>query len=141
MAYASVSDVQAYFADVDFGSSGAVITTAEIDQWLIEDNNFINGKLEKTIDVSTVTSAGLQILKTINAKLTAHRVDGANPYFNSRTKDEKSNTRNLRKQAMDDLSLIENRDVQITPSFKGTITSLFVNDPPPPKEWTKTTII
>lgn len=141
MAYASVSDVQAYFADVDFSSAGAVITSAEITQWLTEDSNFIDGKLEKTIDITTVTSAGLEVLKTINAKLTAHRVDNALPYFNSRTKDEEKNRRNLRKQAMDDLSLIENRRVQITPSFKGTVTSLFVNDPPPPKEWTKTTII
>lgn len=140
MAYASVTDVEAYFADTTF-SSTSVVTDTEITQWLTEDSNFIDGKLEKTIDVTTITTAGLEMLKTINAKLTAHRVDGALPYFNSRTKDEEKNRRNLRKQAMDDLALIENRDVQITPSFRGTITSLFVNDPPPPKEWTKTTII
>jgi DNA-directed RNA polymerase subunit F len=140
MAYATNSDVAAYFNDVTFSATTAITDTV-VDQWLAEDSDFIDDRLKDILDISTVTASGLNILKQINAKLTADKVDDALPFFNSRTKDEEKNQRNLKNEAIKMLDMIADKVIQITPSVKGTITSIFANDVPPPKFWDKTTII
>ncbi len=126
MAYASLSDVNSYFANSSFDSSTA-ITQTQIDAWLDQDSKFIDGRIEKTIELTEITTAGLEILKQINAKLTVNRVDKALPYFNSRTKDEAKNNRNCRKEALDMIKMIESRDLRISDSFKTDIDCVLVN--------------
>ena len=126
MSYATISDVNSYFANTSFDTNTA-ITQTQIEQWLTEDTNFINSRIEKTIDLTAITSDGLEILKQINALLTVFRIDKTLPYFNARTKDERSKQRNGRKEAMEMLTMIENRMLKITPDFKTDVGCNLVN--------------
>jgi hypothetical protein len=139
MAHATISDVNAFFPEVSYNAD-TVITQTEIEKWLTEDSNFIDQRISKAVDITQITSSGTEILKTINAKLTAHRIDDANPTFNARTQDQKKKIRDLRKEALEMIAMIESRDLVVGP-FLGTITQLFVGDTAPEIEFPKDRIL
>lgn len=139
MAYAEIGDVNAFFPDVSY-SADTAITEIEIEQWLTEDSEFIDQRITTFVDITQITSSGLEILKTINAKLTAQRIDDANPTFNARTQEQRKKQRDLRKEALEMLKMIETRDLVVGP-FLGTITQLFAGDTAYPIEFPKDRIL
>ena len=116
MAYAVLADVNAYFANTSFDATTAISDT-EILDWLDQDAAYIDGRLSKIIDLTQLTASGLLVLKKINALLTVCRIDKTLPYFNARTKDEKSKQRNACKDAEDLIKQIEDRNLAVTPEF------------------------
>ena len=79
MSFATPPDVAAYFPQTEAFSVDTEPTLAEVTQWLDEDAAFIRSKLTGVVDFTSVTEDGDKILKQINAKLTACKIDGALP--------------------------------------------------------------
>jgi hypothetical protein len=139
VAYATITDVNAFFPLTSY-SADTPITQAEIEQWLTEDSSYIDQRISKSVDITQITTAGAEILKTINAKLTAHRIDEANPTFNARTQDQRKKLRDLRKEALEMLEMVEKKDLIVGPLL-GTIGGLFVGETAPEVEFPKDRVL
>jgi len=72
MAYCTNSDVQAEFKKLNFDSSG--ITSAEVDEFINQEDAYIDGVISQKYDVPVTASESLKILKTISIHLVAYRV-------------------------------------------------------------------
>ena len=139
MSYATVEDVQFYHPGADFGA-GSSITSQNVQSWLELDTAFIDSALFKLVDLTKLTTAGREVLRMINAKLTAGKVDEARPGFNLSLRNEKERPRDLRASAMKDLRLIKQKKLPITPKWKPGVAAAFIGEKPPPVFFTKETI-
>ncbi len=99
MAFATNSDVAAYFPQTPAFTSTTNVTDATVDQWLTEDAAILRGTLSQIVDFTNLTSEGDEILKQVNAKMSGCKVDGALPHVNAKTQSEEKNKRNLCEEA------------------------------------------
>ncbi len=135
-AYAKIEDVKPYHPGKKFDTTGA-ITLEQVQSWLILDTGYINSHLQYVVDVTDLTEAGTAVLVSINARLTAHRIDETNPNINAGLRTEKTKPRNLRKSALEDLESIKNKKLPIASKWKPMLASLYTSEDPPDTCFTK----
>jgi hypothetical protein len=72
MAYSLNTDVQAEFKNLTYSSNG--ITSAEVDEFISQEDAYINGIVGRKYETPVTGSDSLKILKTISVQLVAARV-------------------------------------------------------------------
>jgi hypothetical protein len=67
MAYATASDVQSEFRNADFSASNAAVSTAEVTEFLVQEEAIINGQIGGvySVPVSSSSTIAVSILKAI----------------------------------------------------------------------------
>ena len=72
MAYSTNSDIQSEFKNLAYSSSG--ITSAEVDEFIAQEDAYIDGRIGNKYDTPVTASNSVKILKTISIQLVAARV-------------------------------------------------------------------
>ena len=72
MAYSTNSDIQSEFKNLAYSSSG--ITSAEVDEFIAQEDAYIDGRIGNKYDTPVTARNSVKILKTISIQLVAARV-------------------------------------------------------------------
>lgn len=114
MPFAAIADILPYFPQFTGLDSGTNPTGTQVDAWLVQTDAEIRIKLAGDVDFDNLSTEGTAVLKSINAMMTACRIDDALPYINPSTDDEEKRVRNLCKQANDFIKKIKDEGLQLS---------------------------
>ena len=74
MAYCSSAEVTAEFKNIDFSSATALVTTAKVDDWILEADALINSFVGQRYTVPVTSGEGATLLKMYSRLLVSERV-------------------------------------------------------------------
>lgn len=109
MAYASESDIESEFKDLDFSSSSAV-TSNEVIQFLSDADAEINARLNGRYTVPITGTVALSIVKVMEIYLVKHRILEILKVKTGRAPEEQEGSKTYREMALDMIKdILENR--------------------------------
>jgi putative ribosome biogenesis GTPase RsgA len=121
--YATVQDIQDDWKKIDFTSSGAIVTTAKVENIITEESNYINGWINNKyiIPVSSIDSPiSHNILKRICIFRTSERIKNILEVKTGNTQtdsDEKQN-KNFARTPNSDLRDIQSGKIQLPDALR-----------------------
>lgn len=74
MAYSSNTEVSSEFKKIDFAATNALVTTADVDGFIIEADALINSYVGQKYETPLTSGEGLSLLKMFSRLLVAERV-------------------------------------------------------------------
>lgn len=113
MSYSTNALVASEFKSITFSATTAV-TDSEVDQWIIEADAYINGRIGLLYTTPITGSISLEVLKSISIGLVAQRVAYAMEIKSTTAKGDQYIPKNLIEQAEKRLEMIVNRQLLLS---------------------------
>lgn len=74
MPYCTSAEVESEFKKIDFAATNALVTTADVDAWILEADALVNSYVGQKYIVPVTTGEGATLLKMYSRLLTSERV-------------------------------------------------------------------